>query len=145
MLSGSTFRKVFFMSWDGARCIKLGCNPRSQSRSNSGWTRFLVHMGVHVLPGFRLSSLVTQFKLQFGRSLHVSELPAQSYHEAFEERLHDGAIEAETLAHVVSIAEEQKQPKSECTWALLSTLQIASDTCHQCLPTRKHFGRNIVS
>ena len=35
--------------------------------------------------------------------------PAQSYFESFEDRLHNGVIEAETLAHVVSLEEERVQ------------------------------------
>ena len=53
-------------------------------------------------------SLLRQFKQQRGK-IQDSELPAQSYYEAFEESLHDGTIQAETLPHVVSIAEEQNQ------------------------------------
>ena len=32
--------------------------------------------------------------------------PSQAFCEAFEERLHDGTIDAETLAHVVSVTQE---------------------------------------
>ena len=56
-------------------------------------------------------SLLREFKKQRGK-IQDSELPAQSYYEAFEESLHDGTIQAETLSHVVSIAEEQKQRAS---------------------------------
>ena len=54
------------------------------------------------------TSLLREFKQQRGK-IQDNELPAQSYYEAFEESLHDGTIQAETLSHVVSIAEEQKQ------------------------------------
>ena len=54
------------------------------------------------------TSLLREFKHQRGK-IQDNELPAQSYHEAFEESLHDGTIQAETLSHVVSTAEEQKQ------------------------------------
>ena len=47
-------------------------------------------------------------KQQRGK-IQDNELPAQRYYEAFEESLHDGTIQAQTLSHVVSIAEEQKQ------------------------------------
>ena len=53
-------------------------------------------------------SLLREFKNQRGK-IQDNELPAQSYFEAFEESLHDGTLQAETPAHVVSIAEEQKQ------------------------------------
>ena len=35
--------------------------------------------------------------------MHDAKLHAQSFFESFEERLHNGVIEAETLAHVVSL------------------------------------------
>ena len=54
------------------------------------------------------ASLPRKFKQQRGRT-QDNELPAQRYHEAFEESLHDGSIKAETLAHLVSTAEEEKQ------------------------------------
>ena len=54
------------------------------------------------------TSLLREFKQQRGK-IQDNELPAQSYYEAFEESLHDGTIQAQTLSHVVSIAEEQKQ------------------------------------
>ena len=65
--------------------------------------------------GERVSFLATdwvsslrEFKSQRGK-IQDNELPAHSYFEAFEESLHDGTVQAETLSHVVSIAEEQKQ------------------------------------
>ena len=57
------------------------------------------------------TSLIREFKVQRGK-LEDEELPAQSYYEAFEEGLHDGTLEAETLAHVVSLADEKKQRAS---------------------------------
>ena len=69
-------------------------------------------------------SLLREFKQQRGK-IQDSELPAQSYYEAFEESLHDGTIQAETLSHVVSIAEEQKQragrPNPQSNWDCTST------------------------
>ena len=53
-------------------------------------------------------SLLREFKKQRGK-IQDNELPAESYFEAFKESLHDGTIQAETLSHVVSIAEEQKE------------------------------------
>ena len=40
-------------------------------------------------------------------------MPAQSYHEWLEERLHNGVLEAGTLAHVVSQEEEREQMASK--------------------------------
>ena len=54
------------------------------------------------------TSLLCEFELQRGK-IQDNELPAHSHHEAFEESLHDGTIKTETLAHIVSIAEEEKQ------------------------------------
>ena len=54
------------------------------------------------------TSLLREFKQQRGK-IQDNELPAQRYYEAFEESLHDGTIQAQTLSHVVSNAEEQKQ------------------------------------
>ena len=69
-------------------------------------------------------SLLREFKKQRGK-IQDSELPAQSYYEAFEESLHDGTMQAETLSHVVSIAEEQKQrasrPEPQSNWDCTST------------------------
>ena len=59
------------------------------------------------------ASLIVQFKTQYGMSIHDAKLPAQSYYESFEERLHNGIIEAETLAHVVSLADEREQIASK--------------------------------
>ena len=46
-------------------------------------------------------------------SIHDAKLPALSFYESFEERLHDGIVEAETLAHVVSLAGERAQIASK--------------------------------
>ena len=54
-------------------------------------------------------SLMTKFKKQFGQHWHDNALPAQSYFELFEERLAEGCMQAETLAHVVSVEEQTDQ------------------------------------
>ena len=59
------------------------------------------------------ASVIFQFKQQYGMNFHDAKLPAQSYFESFEERLHNGVIEAETLAHVVSLEEERVQIASK--------------------------------
>ena len=38
-------------------------------------------------------------KTQYGLNIHEAKLPSQSHFESFEERQHNGVIEAETLAH----------------------------------------------
>lgn len=54
-------------------------------------------------------SLTAAFKQKYGEHLHDTVLPAQSYFEAFEEKLSDGHLKAETLAQVVSVAEQDEQ------------------------------------
>ena len=58
--------------------------------------------GLHVGP--RLD-----FVVEFGEHLHDTVLPAQSYFESFEEKLSDGRLNAETLAQIVSVAEQDEQ------------------------------------
>ena len=73
------------------------------------------------------ASMIFQFTQQYGMNTHDAKLPAQSYFESFEERLHNGVIEAETLAHVVILEEERVQIASKpelprrwgCTWIRL--------------------------
>ena len=50
-----------------------------------------------------------QFKSKYGMQIHETRLPAQSYFEAYEEKLQDGLLYPETLAQVISLAEENKQ------------------------------------
>ena len=57
----------------------------------------------------RLGVHVVSVQTQYGLNIHEAKLPSQSYNESFEERLHNGVIEAETLAHAVSLEEEREQ------------------------------------
>ena len=57
--------------------------------------------------------MIFQFQQQYGMKIHDAKLPAQTYLESFEERLHNVVIEAETLAHVVSLEEERVQIASK--------------------------------
>ena len=59
------------------------------------------------------ASLMRQFKEKFGRNIHASKLPAQSYYEAFQEKLSEGSLAAETLAQVISASEEENQKKNK--------------------------------
>ena len=54
-------------------------------------------------------SLMNQFKSKYIMQIHETRLPAQSYFEAYEEKLQDGLLYPETLARVISLAEENKQ------------------------------------
>ena len=55
------------------------------------------------------ANMTRAFKLKYGKQIHLSRLPAQSYFEAYEERLPNTTWKAETLAHVVSLQEEESQ------------------------------------
>ena len=90
----------------------VGCEgePRSLNEGGrSGSSTWAAHpishgrLGVHVGP----------VQKKYGMNIHDAKLPAQSYYESFEERLHNGVIESETLAHVVSLEEERKQIASK--------------------------------
>ena len=59
------------------------------------------------------ASMIFQFNQQYGMNVHDAKLPSQSFFESFEERLHNGVIEAETLAHVVTLEEERVQIASK--------------------------------
>ena len=54
-------------------------------------------------------NMIRALKLKYGKQIHPSRLPAQSYHEGDEEKLANTTWKAETLAHVLSIQEEEKQ------------------------------------
>ena len=49
------------------------------------------------------------FKAKYGKNIHPSRLPAQSYYESYEEKLSNTTWRAEPLTHVVSLQEEEKQ------------------------------------
>ena len=55
------------------------------------------------------NQLLAAFKQEYGEHLHDTVLPAQSYFEAFEEKLSDGNLRAESLNQVVSVAEQEEQ------------------------------------
>ena len=54
-------------------------------------------------------SLIRAFKVKYGKNIHPSRLPAQSYYESYEEKLSNTTWRAEPLTHVVSLQEEEKQ------------------------------------
>ena len=54
-------------------------------------------------------SLIRAFKAKYGKNIHPSRLPAQSYYESYEEKLSNTTWRAESLTHVVSLQEEEKQ------------------------------------
>ena len=98
-------------------------------------------------------SISTQFKDKLGADTHNSaELPSQSYFESSEEQQHDGVMEAEKLAHVVSVAEELMQtpskPEPPGSSGLTSTQHSPSrrrnGTSRLCWPTRENSERDAA-
>ena len=55
------------------------------------------------------ANMIRAFKLKYGKQIHPSRLPAQSYYEAYEEKLANTTWRAETLAHVTSLQEEKQK------------------------------------
>ena len=80
------------------------------------------------------ASMLLQFKTQYGLNIHEAKLP--SHYESFEERLHNGVIEAETLAHVVSLEEEREQMASKPEPSTQMALHLGSTLT---LQTKKRF------
>ena len=52
---------------------------------------------------------MNQFKQKYGQHVHESRLPSQTCFEACEEKLADGLLYTETLAQMISLAEDNKQ------------------------------------
>ena len=80
--------------------------------------------------------MIFQFKQQYGMNIHDAKLPAQRYFESFEERLHNGVIEAETLAHVASLEEERVQIASKPELPTQMVMHLASTLT---LQTKKRY------
>ena len=58
---------------------------------------------------YKLANMILAFKLKYGKQIHPSRLPAQSYYKAYEEKLANTSWKVETLPHVISLQEEDKQ------------------------------------
>ena len=56
---------------------------------------------------------MTAFRAKFGKRTPDEKLPAQSYYEAFADKLAIGALKAEPLSMVVSAFEEELQDRSK--------------------------------
>ena len=102
---------------------------RDCARVHKAWSRATVDVKLKVDAASRarservtflaadLESLISQFKQVHSVAidetklpkLHDSMLPSQPYSESFQERLHCGRLEAETLAHVVFLRKEESQ------------------------------------
>ena len=67
---------------------------------------------VSYLPSEWVKMLKT-FKDRYGQRIPEYYLPARCYFEAFEERINEGRLRAETLAQVVSLEEEEAQERSK--------------------------------
>ena len=57
--------------------------------------------------------MLFQFKTQYGLNIHDAKLPAQSYFESFEERLHNGLLKSKLWLTSVSVEEEREQIASK--------------------------------
>ena len=55
------------------------------------------------------ASPFANFMEKLGTKIHDAELPSQSYNESFEQERHDGTMEADSLARIVSVAKEKVQ------------------------------------
>ena len=57
------------------------------------------------------TSMMLAFRTKFGKHIPDEKLPAQSYYEAFADKLAIGALEAELSSMVVSAFEEEQQER----------------------------------
>ena len=92
-------------------------------------------------------TLTVQVKMQHGMSIHDAKLPAQSYYESFEERLHNGFFEDETLAHVVSLADDHEQiaSKPEPPFHLDVTLFLQTKKKYMSTMVMTNVGQPLVT
>ena len=56
---------------------------------------------------------MTAFRVKFGKRFPEEKVPAQSYYEAFADKLAIGALKAELLSMVVSAFEEELQERNK--------------------------------
>ena len=87
-------------------------------------------------------SLLAAFKLKYGEHLHDTVLPAQSYFESFEEKLSDGHLKAETLAQIVSVAEQDEQESKKAEPQRHMSLHLDGQLTIQ---TKRRFMSNMPS
>ena len=87
-------------------------------------------------------SLLAAFKQKYGEHLHDTVLPAQSYFESFEEKLSDGHLKAETLAHIVSVAEQDEQESKKAEPQRHMSLHLDGQLTIQ---TKRRFMSNMPS
>ena len=82
-------------------------------------------------------SMMTKFRAKFGLDIPEFHLPGQSYFEAFEEKLNEGRLKPETLAHVISVEEEEemerKKPEGPKHLSLTLDAQLTVATRRRCL------------
>ena len=94
------------------------------------------------------ANLIRAIKIKYGKQIHPSRLPAQSYYKAYEEKLANTTWKAEELTHVVSLQEEEKQkalrpePARSVVNHLDSSLSIQSKRRPRCQPTSRNFVPN---
>ena len=80
---------------------------------------------VTLLP-FDWTSIMTEFKNNFGNRISDDRLPAQSMFESFTEKLADGTLKAEPLSLVVSLFEEEQQDAKKPDHSRQNNLQLDS-------------------
>ena len=59
------------------------------------------------------TSMMTAFRAKFGKHIPEEKLPAQSYYEAFADKLAIGGLKAEPFSMVVSAFEEEQQERNK--------------------------------
>ena len=102
--------KGFVHAREMARIIKAWSNAKTQAETKQHVDNVAkAHGEPTTMLQVDWTTLLDRFKEKYGEHLHDNRLPSQSYYEAFEEKLSDGQLTAETLAHVVSLQEELDQ------------------------------------
>ena len=102
--------KGFVHARESARIFKAWSNAKTQAETKQYVDNIAkAHGEPTTMLQVDWTTLLDRFKEKYGEHLHDNRLPSQSYYESFEEKLSDGQLTAETLAHVVSLQEELDQ------------------------------------
>ena len=80
--------------------------------------------------------MLKTFKDRCGQRIPEYYLPAQCHFEAFEEKINEGRLRAETLAQVISLEEEEAQERSKPEHPKQLHLTLEA---HLTLQTRRRF------
>ena len=104
IVSMSAFAQNLYAAEEDAAKLKVDANAKAHGENIT-------------MPSSDWMSLIDQFRAKYGAHMHESCLPAQSYYEAFEEKLADGQLGAETLAQVI-LVRRRRTPTCPKTRAL---------------------------